>query len=65
MPHPVVEPIPPLRESRFSAPLVQLELFRRPAFVIAMAGVTVTAFVQTPLTLFVPLYPQTVLKLIG
>jgi len=52
-----------LRESRFSAPLVRLELFRRPPFLVAMAGVTIVSFVQTPLTLFVPLYLQNVLKL--
>jgi EmrB/QacA subfamily drug resistance transporter len=52
-----------LREASFPAPLVRLDLFRRLPFVIAMTGMAVNAFVQNPLTLFVPVYLQTVLGL--
>ena len=52
-----------LREARFSAPLVQFALFRRVPFVVAITGVALTAIVQNPMTLFVPVYLQTVLDL--
>jgi EmrB/QacA subfamily drug resistance transporter len=52
-----------MRELRFPAPLLQLALFRRLSFSAAIAGIGLTAFVQNPITLFVPIYLQTVLEL--
>jgi EmrB/QacA subfamily drug resistance transporter len=50
-------------EARFPAPLARFGLFKHLPFVVAIVGVAVTAFVQNPMTLFVPVYLQTVLKL--
>jgi EmrB/QacA subfamily drug resistance transporter len=52
-----------LREERFPAPLVRFDLFRHLPFVVAIIGVAITAFVQVPMTLFVPVYLQSVLEL--
>lgn len=52
-----------LRETRYPAPLVRFDLFRRLTFVVAITGVAIIAFVQIPMTLFVPVYLQTVLDL--
>ena len=52
-----------IREARFPAPLARFDLFKHLPFVVAIAGVMVVAFVQNPITLFVPVYLQTVLKL--
>jgi EmrB/QacA subfamily drug resistance transporter len=52
-----------VRELRFPAPLLRLDLFRRLSFSAAIAGIGLTAFVQNPITLFVPVYLQTVLEL--
>jgi len=52
-----------VREARFSSPLVQFAYFRRMPFVVAITGISVTAIVQNPMTLFVPVYLQTVLDL--
>src|SRR3954447_20660969 len=52
-----------VREASFPAPLARFDLFKHLPFVVAIVGVAVTAFVQNPITLFVPVYLQTVLKL--
>jgi EmrB/QacA subfamily drug resistance transporter len=52
-----------LRELRFEAPLVRFSLFRHLPFVVAMTGIAVVAFVHNPITLFVPIYLQTTLRL--
>jgi len=52
-----------VREARFSAPLARFDLFKRLPFVVAVTGVAVTAFALNPMTLFVPVYLQSVLKL--
>ena len=52
-----------VRELRFPAPLIRLDPFRRLSFTAAIAGIALTAFVQNPITLFVPVYLQNVLEL--
>jgi MFS family permease len=42
---------------------VRFDLFQRLPFVVALTGTAVTAFAQNPMTLFVPLYLQSVLLL--
>jgi EmrB/QacA subfamily drug resistance transporter len=50
-------------ESRFSAPLFHLRFFRSIAFCVAMFTLVVASFVQSPITLFTPLYLQKVLSI--
>lgn len=50
-------------ESRFSAPLLRLKFFRSLAFCVAMFTLVVASFVQSPITIFTPLYLQKVLDI--
>jgi EmrB/QacA subfamily drug resistance transporter len=52
-----------VREARFPAPLVRFDVFQHLPLVVALTGTAVTAFAQQPMTLFVPLYLQSVLQL--
>jgi len=51
------------REVRYPAPLVSYRLLRSPNLGIALFLLAITAFVQNPITLYVPVYLQTVLEL--
>lgn len=50
-----------IREKRFEAPLVRLHFFRSVPFFVAIFTLAVTSFVQSPITLFTPIYMQDVL----
>src|SRR4029079_5176316 len=52
-----------VRESRFSKPIFHFRFFRSTTFCIAMFTLVVASFVQSPITLFGPLYLQLVLKI--
>lgn len=49
------------RESHYSAPLFRLSFFKSLSFSVAMFTLIVAGFVQNPVTLFSPIYLQTVL----
>ena len=51
------------REHSFAAPLVSFRLLRSPALCLALFLLSITAFVQNPMTLFVPVYLQNALEL--
>jgi EmrB/QacA subfamily drug resistance transporter len=51
------------REYSFAAPLVSFRLLRSPAFCLALFLLSITAFVQNPITLYVPVYLQNALSL--
>jgi EmrB/QacA subfamily drug resistance transporter len=51
------------REYTFSAPLVSFRLLRSPAFCLALFLLSITAFVQNPITFFAPVYMQRVLSI--
>jgi EmrB/QacA subfamily drug resistance transporter len=51
------------RERSFQQPLVRFSLYRNLTFATAMLLLAVTAFVQNPITLFMPIYLQRVLQI--
>ena len=51
------------RELTFPAPLVSFRLLRNPGISLALLLLAVTAFVQNPMTLYVPIYLQDALAL--
>jgi EmrB/QacA subfamily drug resistance transporter len=51
-----------VRELRYDQPLVRLRFFKSLPFCIAMFTLVIASFVQSPITLFTPLYLQKVLR---
>ena len=51
-----------VRELHYDMPLVRLRYFRSLAFCVAMFTLVIASFVQSPITIFTPLYLQKVLR---
>jgi EmrB/QacA subfamily drug resistance transporter len=54
-----------VRELKFEKPIFHFRFFRNASFCIAMFTLVVASFVQSPITLFAPIYLQKVLELDG